>query len=88
MNVHQVNKLFLPLFLVLGWVIDSEDGAGGTGDDKLFLHIDLIACEAVSFSDGILGDVVDDAEAVQGLVWVHLVDLVIADALREVLLGG
>jgi len=61
MNVHQVNKIFLPLFLVLGRVVDTEDRAGGTGDDKLFLHIDLIPCEAVSFSDGILGDIVDDA---------------------------
>jgi len=61
MNVHQVNQLFLPLFLVLGRVVDTEDTAGGTGDDKLFLHIDLIPCEAVSFSDGILGDIVDDA---------------------------
>ena len=88
MNVHQVYQLFLPLFLVLGRVVDSEDGAGRTGDDKLFLHIDLIACEAVSFSDSILGDIVDDAEAVQGLVGVHFVDLVIADAFTEVLLGG
>lgn len=88
MNAHEVYQLFLPLFFVLDWVVDTEDGASASGDDQLFLHVDLISCEAVCFSDGILRDIIDYAEAIKGLVGVDLVDLVIADAFSEVLMGG
>lgn len=88
MNVHKCNQLLPPLFFVLDRVIDPEDGACGTGDNQLFLHIDLITCEAVRFSDSVLRDIIDDAEAIQCLVGVDLVDLVIADTLREILRGG
>lgn len=88
MNAHQVYQLFLPLFFVLGRVVDTEDGASASGDDQLFLHVDLIPCEAVCFSDGILRDIIDDAQAIQRLVGVDFVDLVIAEALSEVLMGG
>ena len=88
MNAQEVYQLFLTLFFVLGRVVDTEDGASCSWDDQLFLHVDLISCEAVRFSDGILRDIIDDAEAIQGLVGVDLVDLVIADAFSEVLMGG
>jgi hypothetical protein len=88
MNAQEVYQLFLPLFFVLGRVFDTEDGASAIGDDKLFLHVDLISCEAVRFSDGIFRDIIDDTEAIQRLVGVDLVDLVIADAFSEVLMGG
>lgn len=88
MNVHKINQVILPLFFALDRVIDSEDGASATGDDQLFFHIDLISCEAVSFSDGILRDIIDDTEAIQSLVRVDFVDLVITDATSEILLCG
>jgi hypothetical protein len=88
MNAQQVYQLFLTLFFVLDRVVDTEDGASASGDDQLFLHVDLISCEAVCFSDGILRDIIDDAEAIQRLVGVDFVDLVIADAFTEVLLAG
>ena len=88
MNAQEVYQLFLPLFFILDRVVDTEDGASAIGDDQLFLHVDLISCEAVCFSDCILRDIIDDAEAIQGLVGVDLVDLVIADAFSEVLMGG
>ena len=88
MNAQQVYQLFLTLFFVLDRVVDTEDGASASGDDQLFLHVDLISCEAVRFSDGIFRDIIDDTEAIQRLVGVDLVDLVIADAFSEVLMGG
>ena len=88
MNAHEIYQLFLTLFFVLGRVVDTEDGAGASGDDQLFLHVDLISCEAIRFSDGILRDIIDDAKAIQGLVGVDFVDLVIADAFNEVLMRG
>jgi hypothetical protein len=88
MNAQEVYQLFLPLFFILDRVVDTEDGASASGDDQLFLHVDLISCEAVCFSDGILRDIIDDAEAIKRLVGVNFVDLVIADAFTEVLLAG
>jgi hypothetical protein len=46
----------------------------GAWDYELALHVDLIACEIVSFPNNIFGDVVKEAHAVQSVIGRHLVD--------------
>jgi hypothetical protein len=80
---HQVYQISLLLFLRDNWAFFGlEDWPLAVGDDKLLFHEDLIACETIGLSDISLRYIINDADAVKGLIRLDFMNDISAIALN------